>query len=96
MTSAATNEQQTAAPPPAPSAEITCSRQYSVNPLAEVDFRRMCAQIPAVPCRIAWRTDRRAVRLLLGCHSYAAVIFQMLTEGPSYGALNRLSSGGGR
>lgn len=57
-------------PPPPPPAEITYNGQYSVNPLAEVSFRRMCAQIPAVLRRIArlsWNTDRRAVQLLLGC-----------------------------
>ncbi|MDT9695894.1 MULTISPECIES: ABC transporter ATP-binding protein [Streptomyces] len=70
MTSAATNEHHATAPPPPPPAEITYSGQYSVNPLAEVSFRRMCGQIPAVLRRIArlsWRTDRRAVQLLLGC-----------------------------
>ncbi|MEV1047574.1 ATP-binding cassette domain-containing protein [Streptomyces sp. NPDC049916] len=58
------------APPPPPPAEITYSGQYSVNPLAQVSFRRMCAQIPAVLGRIArlsWRTDRRAVQLLVLC-----------------------------
>ncbi|MFD5326874.1 ATP-binding cassette domain-containing protein [Streptomyces sp. NPDC127092] len=63
------NEQQTTPPPPPP-AEITYSGHYAINPLAEVSFRRMCAQIPAVLGRIArlsWRTDRRAVQLLLGC-----------------------------
>ncbi|GGP67188.1 ABC transporter [Streptomyces sindenensis] len=57
-------------PPPPPPAEITYSGQYSVNPLATASFRRMCAQIPAVLGRIArlsWRTDRGAVRLLIGC-----------------------------
>ena len=61
MTSADAQEQQTTTPPPPPPAEITYSGQYSVNPLAEVSFRRMCAQIPAVLGRIArlsWRTDR--------------------------------------
>ncbi|MFD9395972.1 ATP-binding cassette domain-containing protein [Streptomyces sp. NPDC060000] len=69
MTSSDAREQQDVVPPPPP-AEITYSRQYSVNPLAEVSFRRMCAQIPKVLRRIAqlsWRTDRRAVQLLLGC-----------------------------
>ncbi|MET9801154.1 ATP-binding cassette domain-containing protein [Streptomyces sp. NPDC006368] len=76
MTSAATNEQQDTAPPPPPPAEITYSGQYSVNPLAEVSFRLMCGQIPAVLGRIArlsWRTDRRAVRLLLGCQVVTGV-----------------------
>jgi ABC-type multidrug transport system fused ATPase/permease subunit len=57
-------------PPPPPPAEITYQGQYSVNPLAEVSFRRMCAQIPRVLGRIGrlcLRTDRRAVHLLAGC-----------------------------
>ncbi|MEU9395979.1 ATP-binding cassette domain-containing protein [Streptomyces sp. NPDC048324] len=76
MTSADTQEQQTTAPPPPPPADITYSGQYSVNPLAEVSFRRMCAQIPSVLGRIArlsWRTDRRAVQLLLGCQVVTGV-----------------------
>ncbi|KUN79104.1 ABC transporter [Streptomyces bungoensis] len=70
MTQADAREQQDTAPPPPPPAEIRYSGQYSVNPLAEVSFGRMCAQIPAVLARIArlsWRTDRRAVQLLAGC-----------------------------
>ncbi|CAM5471467.1 hypothetical protein STANM309S_00227 [Streptomyces tanashiensis] len=69
------NEQQTMPPPPPP-AEITYSGQYSINPLAEVSFRRMCAQIPAVLGRVArlsWRTDRRAVQLLVGCQLITGV-----------------------
>ncbi|APS24022.1 ABC transporter [Streptomyces sp. Tue 6075] len=65
-----------AAPPPPPPAEITYSGQYSVNPLATASFRRMCAQIPAVLGRIArlsWRTDRRAVQLLVGCQVLTGV-----------------------
>jgi hypothetical protein len=57
-------------PSPPPPAEITYQGQYSVNPLAEVSFRRMCAQIPRVLGRIGrlcLRTDRRAVHLLAGC-----------------------------
>ncbi|MGW7463807.1 ATP-binding cassette domain-containing protein [Streptomyces xantholiticus] len=70
MTSAEARSKQNGAPPPPPPAEITYSGHYSVNPLAEVSFRRMCAQIPAVLGRIArlsWRTDRRAVQILIGC-----------------------------
>ncbi|WP_282693532.1 ABC transporter ATP-binding protein [Streptomyces sp. CC208A] len=69
------NEQQNTPPPPPP-AEITYTGQYSINPLAEVSFRRMCAQIPAVLGRIArlsWRIDRRAVQLLLGCQLVTGV-----------------------
>lgn len=73
MTSADSRTQQTtAAPPPPPPAEITYGGQYSVNPLAETSFLRMCRQLPAVLGRIArlsWRTDRQAVRLLLVCQA---------------------------
>ncbi|MFT2016946.1 ATP-binding cassette domain-containing protein [Streptomyces sp. 796.1] len=65
-----------APPPPPPPAEITYGGQFSVNPLAEVSFRRMCAQIPAVLGRIAqlaWRTDRRAVQMLLACQIITGV-----------------------
>ncbi|MER6850573.1 ATP-binding cassette domain-containing protein [Streptomyces flaveolus] len=75
MASTASNTQQSTAPPPPP-AEITYSGQYSVNPLAEVSFRRMCAQLPEVLGRIArlsWQTDRRAVQLLLGCQVVTGV-----------------------
>ncbi|MFF7716054.1 ATP-binding cassette domain-containing protein [Streptomyces sp. NPDC007988] len=74
MTSATTRSRT--APPPPPPAEITYSGQYSVNPLAEVSFRGMCARIPSVLGRIArlsWRTDRRAVQLLLGCQVVTGV-----------------------
>ncbi|MFJ7194115.1 MULTISPECIES: ABC transporter ATP-binding protein [unclassified Streptomyces] len=71
MTSTDTEKQQlTAVPPPPPPAEFSYSGQYAVNPLAEVSFRKMCGQIPKVLHRIArlsWRSDRRAVRLLVGC-----------------------------
>lgn len=63
-------------PPPPPPAEITYSGQYSVNPLAEVSFRKMCATLPSVLARIgrlSWRTDRRAVRLLIGCQVVTGV-----------------------
>lgn len=59
-----------AAVPPPPPAEMTYSGQYAVNPLGEVSFRALCTQLPAVLRRIAgmaWRTDRRAVLLLLAC-----------------------------
>ncbi|MFF5712606.1 ATP-binding cassette domain-containing protein [Streptomyces sp. NPDC012756] len=78
MTSTASNEQQnpTTPPPPPPPAEITYSGQYSVNPLAEVSFRRMCGQLPAVLgriARLAWRIDRRGVQLLIGCQAVTGV-----------------------
>lgn len=59
-----------AAVPPPPPAEMAYSGQYAVNPLGEVSFRALCTQLPAVLRRIAgmaWRTDRRAVLLLLAC-----------------------------
>ncbi|MFD4587418.1 ATP-binding cassette domain-containing protein [Streptomyces sp. NPDC058434] len=74
MTSATTRSRT--APPPPPPAEITYSGQYSVNPLAQVSFRGMCARIPSVLGRIArlsWRTDRRAVQLLIGCQVVTGV-----------------------
>ncbi|MFB8247558.1 ATP-binding cassette domain-containing protein [Streptomyces sp. NPDC055952] len=76
MTSADTSTQQNTPPPPPPPAEITYSGQYAVNPLAQVGFRRMGAQIPAVLARIvrlSWRTDRRAVQLLFGCQLVTGV-----------------------
>lgn len=57
-------------PPPPPPAEIKYTGEYSVNPLGEVSFRKLCAQLPAVLRRIAkmsWDIDRRAVLLLLAC-----------------------------
>ncbi|MEU2491079.1 ATP-binding cassette domain-containing protein [Streptomyces sp. NPDC007883] len=74
MTSATTRSRTV--PPPPPPAEITYNGQYSVNPLAEVSFRGMCARIPSVLGRIArlsWRTDRRAVQLLVGCQVVTGV-----------------------
>ncbi|GGY50052.1 ABC transporter [Streptomyces omiyaensis] len=76
MTSTPVNDQHKTTPPPPPPAEITYTGQYSINPLAEVSFWRMCAQIPAVLGRIArlsWRIDRGAVQLLLGCQLVTGV-----------------------
>ncbi|MEU2060994.1 ABC transporter ATP-binding protein [Streptomyces sp. NPDC013455] len=76
MTSATTKSQQATVPLPPPPAEITYGGRYSVDPLAEVSFQRMYARIPAVLGRIArlsWRTDRRAVHLLLGCQVVTGV-----------------------
>ncbi len=81
LTSAVTNEQQKTMPPPPLPTEITYSGRYSVNPLAEVSLRRMCAQIPAVLGRIARlsrQTDRRAVQLLLGCQMVPSVFAAVL------------------
>ncbi|MGV9273652.1 ATP-binding cassette domain-containing protein [Streptomyces griseosporeus] len=60
----------TAPPPPPAPAEITYTGQYSVNPMAEVSFTRLCGRIPSVVARIArmsWAVDRAAVVLLLVC-----------------------------
>jgi ATP-binding cassette subfamily B protein/ATP-binding cassette subfamily C protein len=76
LTSASTHAQRATVPAPPPPAEITYSGQCSVNPLAEVSFRRMCGQIPAVLGRIArlsWRTDPRAVRMLIACQALTGV-----------------------
>ncbi|MEV1082424.1 ABC transporter ATP-binding protein [Streptomyces sp. NPDC050211] len=74
MTPTASKDAQSIAPPPP--AEITYSGQYSVNPLGEITFRKLCAQLPAVLRRIAtmsWVIDRRAVLLLLGCQLITGV-----------------------
>ncbi|MFJ6793737.1 ATP-binding cassette domain-containing protein [Streptomyces sp. NPDC091268] len=82
-------------PPPPPPAEITYSGHHSVNPLAEVSFRTLCATLPAVLARIGrlcWRTDPQAVRLLLGCQvvtgASAAVLLAATARamGPVLGA----------
>ncbi|MFJ8364439.1 ATP-binding cassette domain-containing protein [Streptomyces sp. NPDC093984] len=96
MTSAATNEEHGSAPPPPPPAEITYSGQYSVNPLAEVSFRRMCAQIPSVLGRIArmsWRTDRQAVQLLLGCQVITGVSAAVLLAATAHAMKPILGAG---
>ncbi|MFF2197853.1 ATP-binding cassette domain-containing protein [Streptomyces sp. NPDC058157] len=95
MTTSGTHSTPTQAPPPPPPAEITYSGQYSVNPLAEVSFRALCASLPAVLARIGrlcWRTDPRAVRLLFGCQvvtgASAAVLLAATARamGPVLGA----------
>ncbi|MGT2525791.1 ATP-binding cassette domain-containing protein [Streptomyces nojiriensis] len=76
MTASEATGKATGAPPPPPPAEITYSGQYSVNPLAEVSFRKMCATLPAVLARIgrlSWQTDGQAVRLLIGCQVITGV-----------------------
>jgi ATP-binding cassette subfamily B protein len=55
---------------PPPPAEISYSGEYSVNPLGDVSFTRMCARLPSVLRRIArmaWQLDRTAVLLLIAC-----------------------------
>ncbi|MBB4984132.1 ATP-binding cassette subfamily B protein [Streptomyces sp. SFB5A] len=56
--------------PPPPPAEIQYTGEYSVDPLGEASFRKLCGQVPRVLHRIvamSWRIDRRAVLLLLAC-----------------------------
>ncbi|MDU0304375.1 ABC transporter ATP-binding protein, partial [Streptomyces sp. PAL114] len=66
---------------PPPPAEITFSGHHSVNPLGQVGFRALCSQLPAVLrriCGMAWRTDRRAVLLLLACQLVTGVSAALL------------------
>lgn len=70
MTSTDSRYKRSVTPPPPPPAEIVYSGEYSVNPLGEVSFGKLCAQLPSVLRRIAamsWAMDRRAVVLLLAC-----------------------------
>ncbi|AVZ76065.1 ABC transporter [Streptomyces lunaelactis] len=81
MTSADTQDAQAVPPPPPPPAEITYAGEYSVNPLGEVSFRKLCAQLPSVLRRIArmsWDIDRRAVLLLLVCQLATGVAAAVL------------------
>ncbi|NUK34699.1 ATP-binding cassette domain-containing protein [Streptomyces lunaelactis] len=81
MTSAETQDAQAVPPPPPPPAEITYAGEYSVNPLGEVSFRKLCAQLPSVLRRIArmsWDIDRRAVLLLLVCQLATGVAAAVL------------------
>ncbi len=67
--------------PPPPPAEITFSGHHSVNPLGQVGFRALCSQLPSVLrriCAMAWRTDRRAVLLLLACQLVTGVSAALL------------------
>lgn len=76
MTTSRAHTKAAGAPPPPPPAEITYGGKFAVNPLAEVSFRTMCATLPSVLARIgrlSWRTDRRAVRLLIGCQVVTGV-----------------------
>ncbi|WP_033327347.1 ATP-binding cassette domain-containing protein [Streptomyces yerevanensis] len=81
MTSADTQDTQAVTPPPPPPAEITYTGQYSINPLGEVSFRKLCGQLPSVLRRIArmsWDVDRRAVVLLLICQLVTGVAAAVL------------------
>ncbi|HET6859668.1 MAG TPA: ABC transporter ATP-binding protein [Streptomyces sp.] len=67
--------------PPPPPAEIVFTGEYSVNPLGEVSFRKLCAQLPSVLKRIArmsWEIDRRAVLLLMVCQVVTGVAAAVL------------------
>ncbi|QKW10887.1 ABC transporter ATP-binding protein [Streptomyces sp. NA04227] len=68
-----------AAPPPA---EITFEGKFGKNPLAEAgSFRALCARLPSVlreTATMAWRTDRRAVVLLLVCQVLTGVAAAVL------------------
>jgi len=70
LASTETAHDQAGSVPPPPPAEITYTGEYSINPLGEASFGKLCAQIPTVLRRIvamAWRIDRTAVALLLAC-----------------------------
>lgn len=95
MTTSQAHSRAAGAPPPPPPAEITYSGPYSVNPLAEVTFRQMCATLPSVLARIgrlSWQTDRPVVRLLIGCQIITGVSAAVLlaatarTMGPVLGS----------
>ncbi|MER5302793.1 ATP-binding cassette domain-containing protein [Streptomyces lasiicapitis] len=96
MTSADTHDRQAATPPLPPPAEITYSGQYSVNPLGEVSFGRLCAQLPRVLRRIArmsWRIDRHAVLLLLTCQLLTGLAAAVLLTATAR-AMGPILSGG--
>ncbi|MCZ4097623.1 MULTISPECIES: ATP-binding cassette domain-containing protein [Streptomyces] len=81
MTSIDTQDTPAATPPPPPPAEITYTGEYSVNPLGEVSFRKLCEQLPSVLRRIvamSWDMDRRAVLLLLSCQLVTGVAAAVL------------------
>ncbi|MFF3752535.1 ATP-binding cassette domain-containing protein [Streptomyces sp. NPDC002018] len=83
-------------PPPPPPAEITYTGEYSVNPLGEVSFRTLCAQLPSVLRRIArmsWEIDRRAVLLLLLCQLVTGVAAAVLLTATA-GAMRPILAGG--
>ncbi|MGH3309142.1 MAG: ATP-binding cassette domain-containing protein [Streptomyces sp.] len=81
MTSADSPDAHAVTPPPPLPAEITYTGEFSVNPLGEVSFRKLCAQLPSVLRRIAemsWGADRRAVLLLLVCQLVTGVAAAVL------------------
>lgn len=67
-----------------------------MNPLGEVSFRKLCAQLPPVLRRIAamsWGIDRRAVTLLVVCQLLTGVAAAVLLTATS-GAMRPLLTGG--
>ncbi|MFJ9416716.1 ABC transporter ATP-binding protein [Streptomyces sp. NPDC101227] len=86
MTSADTMNESTSPPPPPP-AEMTYNGQYSINPMAEASFGRLCSQLPSVLGRItrmAWRIDRAAMIVLLSCKVAAGVASAVLLTGTAH------------
>ncbi len=82
--------------PPPPPAEITYSGHYSVNPLGEVGFRALCAQLPRVLGRIAamaWRIDRNAVLLVLACQLATGIAAAVLLAATAKAMAPVLGSG---
>ncbi|WP_055587058.1 ATP-binding cassette domain-containing protein [Streptacidiphilus griseoplanus] len=69
MTAADTaKDDNTEAPPPLPSAEITFEGHYGKNPLGDASFRHLCSKLPSVlwqTGRMAWSIDRRTVVMLI-------------------------------
>ncbi|WP_066938290.1 ABC transporter ATP-binding protein [Streptomyces sp. NBRC 110611] len=86
MTSTDTTNESTSPPSPPP-AEITYSGQYSINPMAEASFGRLCSRLPSVLGRIArmaWRIDRAAVIVLMSCKVAAGVAAAVLLTGTAH------------
>ncbi|WP_407706488.1 ATP-binding cassette domain-containing protein [Streptomyces scopuliridis] len=91
-----TRAAQAVTPPPPPPAEITYTGEYSVNPLGEVSFRKLCAQLPSVLRRItrmSWDIDRRAVLLLVACQLVTGVAAAVLLTATA-GAMRPILAGG--
>lgn len=96
MNSIDTQDAHAATPPPPPPAEITYTGEYSVNPLGEVSFRKLCAQLPSVLRRIvamSWDMDRRAVLLLLSCQLITGVAAAVLLTATAKAMRPILSNG---
>ncbi|MEU4657730.1 ATP-binding cassette domain-containing protein [Streptomyces sp. NPDC023723] len=81
---------------PPPPAEITYSGQYSVNPLGQAGFLRLCTRLPSVLARIAglaWAIDRRAVLLLLACQLATGAAAAVLLTGTARAMAPLLGTG---